>query len=651
MERTLHDARQKIKEWQLRAQRLEAEKAEVEHEKTTLQELAERSAKAENESTLTIGKLQSQQDVLRVELLKRDRGLGLWRTREKEYQSQIRALRDRIDEMSTIIRQRESDFEKYKEKQHRFRERIDALNTTVTPITRKKHDRSLTDPSSRQLPLIKQGSSKNLIHLARLPSLVVMPRPPADGAPDASGPVRSRPRAMIDVASLPKSRLPPLIQSKKLPSSRSDKPIFAALLKAEIPEKGDVPLKCIMAEKWIDRKGGDIDLGKVALHIPPNSVMSPVLITITETDHKEARTQQIKEAGLQSYMQPGRQVRLQPHGQRFLRPIYMEMKGAKVNGPGKLLIFHKEVDVHSDSEWNDVTEEVKPTIRKDDVIISIDRFSIIETMRLLVPVVSLAAGMAIGYNISLLKTHARAMLNAQKSPCEFHVFHRERDPCLLAVCLGQDQPNKKVNINDRMSSLSGFKYLGFQSSRFELCDGERLLFYFDKSPDLAASFIFDYEACRTKGQQFQIPLGKGKGSETVYPEMLLVKRRVAEQLDDVILCQAYLNDVSKGKGLDEPDGAEAEEPWEDVLRSHRVDIVKSLDVRDVMDLMRQCKVFNQQEQEEIRALPSQRDRASAFIDRLCVKGQKGFEVFCDALFDDYEDLSRMLKKDYCITAT
>ncbi len=70
----------------------------------------------------------------------------------------------------------------------------------------------------------------------------------------------------------------------------------------------DTPLPCVLKEKRIDRKGGDIELERVALHVPPNSVPMSVLFSVTDTMHYEARLQQIKSAGLEEYLQPCMQV-------------------------------------------------------------------------------------------------------------------------------------------------------------------------------------------------------------------------------------------------------------------------------------------------------------------------------------------------------
>ena len=70
----------------------------------------------------------------------------------------------------------------------------------------------------------------------------------------------------------------------------------------------DTPLPCVLKEKRIDRKGGDIELKRVALHVPPNSVPMSVLFSVTDTMHYEARLQQIKSAGLAEYLQPCMQV-------------------------------------------------------------------------------------------------------------------------------------------------------------------------------------------------------------------------------------------------------------------------------------------------------------------------------------------------------
>ena len=77
------------------------------------------------------------------------------------------------------------------------------------------------------------------------------------------------------------------------------------------------------------------------------------------------------------------QVRLQPHGISFLRPVYLEMKDIKKSG--QLILYRKEVDVHSHTLWNDITAICSPKFRKDDLVIALEHFSIVEAMKMLVP--------------------------------------------------------------------------------------------------------------------------------------------------------------------------------------------------------------------------------------------------------------------------
>ena len=76
-------------------------------------------------------------------------------------------------------------------------------------------------------------------------------------------------------------------------------------------------------------------------------------------------------------------MRLQPHGISFLRPVYLEMKNIK--NFGELIVYHKEVDVHSHTPWNDITNTCSPKFRKDDLVIALEHFSIVEAMKMLVP--------------------------------------------------------------------------------------------------------------------------------------------------------------------------------------------------------------------------------------------------------------------------
>lgn len=255
-----------------------------------------------------------------------------------------------------------------------------------------------------------------------------------------------------------------------------------------------------------------------------------------------------------------------------------------------------------------------------------------------------AAGMAMGYHMSL-KNKADAIMNKQTCAVDFHIYHKPGDSYLVINCVAQD--SEEGNNNVGYQDIPGMKKLGSQPARFDICDKERLYFYFSGSHQLAASLPFDLEKCRKGGQKIHVTLPSGHMS--IASESLFIKRRIAENIEEQQLCSVKLNrektPLSSSSDSDFVDCSmsESELKYERALRKCRLKIVKQLDVKDVMDYLRQEDVFNEHEQEEIYAVTTRRDRASVFIDRLSAKGPRAFDVFCSALKEGYDWLADDLR--------
>ncbi|CAH1241194.1 Hypp6326 [Branchiostoma lanceolatum] len=84
---------------------------------------------------------------------------------------------------------------------------------------------------------------------------------------------------------------------------------------------------------------------------------------------------------------------------------------------------------------------------------------------------------------------------------------------------------------------------------------------------------------------------------------------------------------------------------EDILRRHRTDIVKVLDVAHVKDSLIENGVFSTQLWEEVEKAggESRREKASRLLDRLPTRGPSAFSCFCEALMaGEYDFLGEQL---------
>ena len=387
LRRQLHDAERQSKQWRQRAHQLELAQFSQEKER----EKADKSD-VDPQTTVELGRLQNEKDVLQSKLKQRDRGLQLWQQKELEYEGKIDYLRQRVDEMAEMIRTRDTELQKLRSRETSYKEKIDTMKTTVKAITR--HRRVLSDSTKNiNLPEVGQPLKATKTQSTKIiPALLSydLETKASDGRL-LSRPPRAPPSPMMKRVA--PAKLPPLAsprsprdrsnsrdrsRSRDNSNSRSHVSPRERSKDREKPPPGtdevDGPVaamasggqeelfRCAMNEKWIDRSGGEIRLGHVVLHVPPNAVPAPVLITVTQTDYKSTRQRQIEAAGLDRFLEAGTQLRLQPHGQSFLRPVYLEMKDAGLESVNQLLVFHKEVDPHQDHPWTDITSEAAPQV-------------------------------------------------------------------------------------------------------------------------------------------------------------------------------------------------------------------------------------------------------------------------------------------------
>ena len=257
-------------------------------------------------------------------------------------------------------------------------------------------------------------------------------------------------------------------------------------------------------------------------------------------------------------------------------------------------------------------------------------------MKLLVPVVtlSLATGMAIG-----IKMQAAALFNSKYCACNFNVYHKETDPYLTVLCSAHEEGSNN-NPTMPFSIGSDFRFVGHQSSKFPVCDKENLYFYFNDSPDLAAAFPFDHDISRLKGQIFHVPLPTD--NKKGLPKCIFIRRRIANRVaeEDVSVISLSTRKTAKMAEI------EAESKWESVLRRFRVDLVKNIEVRNIIDLLYQENVVNPSEQEEILAVTTSRGQAAKLLDVVVSKGPRAFSVFLKSLDEDYGFLSTELRASY-----
>ena len=137
-----------------------------------------------------------------------------------------------------------------------------------------------------------------------------------------------------------------------------------------------------------------------------------------------------------------------------------------------------------------------------------------------------------------LKNKADAIMNKQTCAVDFHIYHKPGDSYIVVNCVQQDADEGNNNTIGHQD-IPGMKKLGSQPARFDICDKERLYFYFSNNHQLAASQPFDLEKCRKGGQKIHVTLPTGHVSVTA--ESLLIKRRIAESIEEQQLCCMKLN--------------------------------------------------------------------------------------------------------------
>ncbi|XP_077866844.1 caspase recruitment domain-containing protein 11-like [Saccoglossus kowalevskii] len=85
--------------------------------------------------------------------------------------------------------------------------------------------------------------------------------------------------------------------------------------------------------------------------------------------------------------------------------------------------------------------------------------------------------------------------------------------------------------------------------------------------------------------------------------------------------------------------------FRDILEVNRTEIVRTIDPDKLFHVLRACRIFDQEDQEEISSqvnYPTLQKRAGRFLDILATKGPNAFDVFCKSLEGTYPHLYKLL---------
>ena len=383
---------------------------------------------------------------------------------------------------------------------------------------------------------------------------------------------------------------------------------------------------CYLCEKWISKVGGKLILPNINVVIPPKAVDSgPLLITATELQRRTSLKDKLASTGLYKYIQPCVAMVLQPHGYEFMRPVKIELKNVRL-GSEKILVFHKDINHHRRTTWIDITGDCSPKNTKDGIILTTRQFCVLETIKLLLPAVTLPAqvsaanaGLLAGQNLQSLSisTHVLSILHDRLASCEFHVFHDKMEDCISVICLksndsGHDNPRDLLNLTDLRDRRAHLVVLGTAHSTFQLCDKERLFCYFEKKSKFECSFVFRLDEAESKGQLIMIPLSTNNPGKI--PRKFTIRRKVADFVEDTeITTLRMVYPAAGGTSLSES------VTLDNILSKMRKKILVNVDVRFLIDMMRTEKVFTIQEQDQINQEKTRQARAKVFLDMMAHK--------------------------------
>jgi len=282
----------------------------------------------------------------------------------------------------------------------------------------------------------------------------------------------------------------------------------------------DEGVRWVTIEQEIDREGGEIQLPNVELQVPPNSVKHLVTLSVTARDYSSKMAHDIEKTGLQDYLQPGIQLILRPHGHSFSRKVMLELKNVKRPDGAQLLIFHKDVEHDKTTLWTDITEECAPELKGDNVILKIDRFSLLVVV------------FVVGISLPIAAKYVYGIFNQNPAPCKFHTYFNPSKPTLPLVT--------RVKLEEDSGSPScepGYVKCGENISDIALIDREMLEFYYDSCGESAAERLLELSKCKGNGQRMELP---AKYDVKYPPDYIYVRRSEPQQL----LCQVSLRYVT-----------------------------------------------------------------------------------------------------------
>ena len=325
------------------------------------------------------------------------------------------------------------------------------------------------------------------------------------------------------------------------------------------------------------------------------------------------------------------------------------------------------------TQWTEVTNESKPLFQKGSVLrILLHQFSATVILRLDVPVTSFVAlnGVNMGYTLGPVNQPANtprayyggvntevmtSILNGEIKKLDFYVYHDLKSKSLnvwareIKKKTLRKQPSNEANdVHDLESSKHVF--LNKLSGKFPLCNKDRIYFHFDGHKKWQHMGIMDFEELESpKGQLFKVALNikksGGPGVPVMHmeklPKHLSITRRVADRLDEQMVCELDLLDSSFSN--DYAVASISQDTIERVLTRVRIRIIRTVDVKYIVDIMKRNDIFTMVERDDIVREKTPYTRAKLFMDRLVRKGPRGMVVFCQALENDYVGLAHEIR--------
>ena len=414
------------------------------------------------------------------------------------------------------------------------------------------------------------------------------------------------------------------------------------------------------AEAKITQNGGKIQLSNCRLVIPENSLKCESSLTLMSIENVHTTQESFSNVGISQFLHICPLFRIQPVETILQRHVHLD-----VHLPDNLrslatnfCVFYKnsaiktgKIGKSGQENWEELTEKALPRfVRNGRVLrLNISSFGDIQVIGI---VPSLGGALEVLPQLRLERNSSysnivgivKSTLNDRSAVVQIEVcIDSKRRNIILKFTEAKDEQyagysrNKVRFMEQPISEARLANILDRCSVDCALCDGELLSVSFkDEATERMTFNLTLSDLYSHKGQRVVIKPRSISESDKLFPETLQIFRHVPSNSQRHNLCSLTLKPTAIEIGLTGKHKENTTYLFKSVLPKLASKIIKSVDIRPILEKLQDGGKLEADEAENIRKLKTPAARTEALLDTLSGKGLLGLMSFVELLEKEHE---------------